>query len=1844
MHIFAACRRTLPLLLVLALVAEGVGFLALPAPTAYAAETLFPTERRSRFGGIDWTESLAFGDMNADGHLDLIAASWPHNAVYLNDGHGDYTTAENRCELTARVRCFGAFRNGDTSVAVGDLDGDGDLDIASMISPVPPTNDAIVTLRVGIFLNQEGSFPAAPDQTLDWGQQIGLPLGVPTGDRRLALGDLNGDARLDIVAGGTTSSAIYLASAAGFPAVPSALLAPARAVALGDLDGDGWLDIIAGNDDAITPDAGSTRAISIYLNKQAGAFPAATTLEQAPATGLALGDLDGDGWPDLVTVSPLGPNTVYLNDGAGGFLAGTPFGSPLGRFRSVALGDLNGDGQLDIAVGAGFGSDAGSQNVVYMNRGGGVFDSGPVVCGTAESTSCFGIGFDVTTAIALGDVNGDGALDIAAGNDGGNDGEQSAVYLSGGGGVFASAALPFGPPDAQMRRVALGDLDGDGDLDLVIADEEGDNRWIRNDGTGSFSGAPIPLEPQPQHSYAVALGDLDGDGDLDVVLGNDVQPSQVFLNDGAGGFPAGGLPLPHNGLTLSLAVGDLDGDGDLDIVAGNDGSPSKILLNDGAGGFPTWHDLDSKTDPAQDVALGDLDGDGDLDLVTARNYRANYFYLNDGSGGFTEAGAIGARSAAVALGDLDGDGDLDAVFGSYLSSIFFNDGTGRFPLERPLSEGGRVALGDMDNDDDLDIISYSPTRSAVYLNDGAGGFASSSARSFAQLGDEILHIARGDVDNDGDLDTVAGIRQYAILAGQRSTVYLNGHQGAAPLPNNPPSVRVRRPGPTAEASFYSTPAIVGAPVIPISYTLADPEGDRVRAVRAEYSLDGGGTWRPAAPSGDTAVADLAAPPEGAAYTFGWDTFASGFFGQSDNVVVRIVALPGFAPRRNQTPDAAQRPYAAASSTPFRARGTQVRVVDPAGNGLAGALVLHRPAGGTGPGALVARPDGAPYTTDAGGFLAGRGSLAISDTLVALAPVLPAATDPYSDSYTLYQTNLIPTTQGVEGFRVGGPGIQQITVSPSRPLALFHLDVALEWDARYDQRFMAQLEYDLRRASEFLFDATNGQAALGDINIWHDKENWDTAHVRVYASNRLRPNAMIGGVAGDAFTRTVALDSGERTLYYGPGQVRMGAVWSRFGDQSGSSLSEDWPRTLAHEFGHYLLFLDDNYLGFDAAGQVVPFDGCPGLMADPYASLELRPTADWLPACAGTLSHTTYGRSDWATLTSFYPGLLAPTTTFSATLPGPASLPLDVTAIVSNDPLTPTERLSAPLFSTVGPDGGRYLPGPRANAFLFQDGPDADGEPDRITNLGRASLDQLLARGARSGDRLCLFEPAVQRLGCTTIRPDDEKLTVGLRSEWRPDLRVTPVNTRTLAIELRTLGADGVPAALPGVNSAEARLYPSDDLPTGPPATLSAVPGAPGVFRGTISMSEPLVDGYLHVQARPASGLELVSGFALSGDLGAAVRPAEGRLRSGVGRLRSGVGRLRSGVGRLRSGVGRLRSGIAPVSSAEGDVLLVGEEVRFEAGQILLLEAVNTLPAPPSWATPLGQGYRLTTTASAPDLSSASLSFAYQGAEVPAGEEEGVRVYFYAPAAGAWETLPTALDTYHNIASAPSRGPGIYVLMSSLVAAPLAPGWNLFPYPGARRPVAEALAAINGRYTTVYGYNPANPADPWRVFAADLPAEWEPIVNDLRMLEPRQAYWLRATKAISAPLIGGAHSARAAMAQSLTLPPATYYGLAPGAPPDGPVTITAWVGGQRCGETEARTARLGGQERLAFVIDVRAAGQGADRGCGTAGAPVRLVATRGGRIVAERRVAWNNDRVHPLGELGPPAVYLPLLQR
>jgi hypothetical protein len=331
--------------------------------------------------------------------------------------------------------------------------------------------------------------------------------------------------------------------------------------------------------------------------------------------------------------------------------------------------------------------------------------------------------------------------------------------------------------DAPTFQVALGDLDGDGDLDAVFANMHAESEVWLNDGSGRFTDSGQRLGAE---AHGVGIGDLDGDGDVDLLLtrASSTAPSSVYLNDGSGRFtPARGDLGDRGEAANCVSLFDLEGDGDLDAAVYYARRYEIVYVNDGTGQFAAV----SPAIPGM-AAWGDLDGDGDVDAVVQR-FEGGYLTLrNAGEGVFAEAGLIDGSlefgpPGSATLGDIDNDGDLDFVDADGGLSpdtpltILRNDGAGSFSLvaeQRFLTSLGRIALGDFNGDGALDVLIHWHDRpDPIGLNDGAGGFIDSGVR--LGNGDWEGVSALGDLDGDGDLDIF--VARYG--AGGPNTVWLN---------------------------------------------------------------------------------------------------------------------------------------------------------------------------------------------------------------------------------------------------------------------------------------------------------------------------------------------------------------------------------------------------------------------------------------------------------------------------------------------------------------------------------------------------------------------------------------------------------------------------------------------------------------------------------------------------------------------------------------------------------------------------------------------------------------------------------------------------------------------------------------------------------------------------------------------------------------------------------------------------------------------------------------------------------------------------------------------------------------
>jgi hypothetical protein len=322
-------------------------------------------------------------------------------------------------------------------------------------------------------------------------------------------------------------------------------------------------------------------------------------VDNGPGSAVAVGDFNGDGNSDLAVVNG---NTVRILQGNGdGTFHSVGTYTVSAELQSIAVGDFNGDGKLDLAV-----TDLNIGAVsVLMGNGDGTF----------QAAQNYAVGSE-PVSIAVGDFNGDGKPDMAVANGGTNQGNGSvSVLLNNGDGTFGTAVNY--PTGYFPRAVAVGDFNGDGNLDLAVANEGTSTVTIMlGNGAGSFptshSFLTGPFRPSP---VALAVGDFNGDGKSDVAVVNLFANNVcVMLSNGDGTLQTP-VPYPTGGSPSGVAVGDFNGDGKPDLVVTNEiGQNVSLLQGNGDGTFTNSGTFNTGTYPLY-MAEGDFNGDGRPDLA-----------------------------------------------------------------------------------------------------------------------------------------------------------------------------------------------------------------------------------------------------------------------------------------------------------------------------------------------------------------------------------------------------------------------------------------------------------------------------------------------------------------------------------------------------------------------------------------------------------------------------------------------------------------------------------------------------------------------------------------------------------------------------------------------------------------------------------------------------------------------------------------------------------------------------------------------------------------------------------------------------------------------------------------------------------------------------------------------------------------------------------------------------------------------------------------------------------------------------------------------------------------------------
>jgi len=672
--------------LFLDLVAINIIVVAANAASSPKAPTFFA---RRDYPGL-YSIFVQIADTNGDGIPDLIASQIKSGYIEVLLGNGDGTFRPGPDSLTVAT--------GTVSFAAADLNGDGKIDLA-----LANGNGIVISTGSGNGAFQPGVLYPINDGGIGF----------------LVIGDFNGDGVPDIATAGNTGVWLLTGKGNGTfnPAVLAVSLPGCSNIAAADFNQDGNVDLVVTlpNDESrdfavlfgkgngtfqppqmfgsslmptavavgsLTPGGPPSIAVNdafnnnldqvdLYFGNGAGGFsgPKVVILPEVGRAGLLIGDVNGDGLPDLVSDNGF----VAYGEGGGNFTK--PVGylvSGGGDFAitNAVLSDLRNNGLTDIVTGGGQGAVS-----VLLNVGKGVLEDGvwtsvtgggecgvpadfngdgkpdlAISTGQAISillgTGQYATPFMAGTSIALaggtgcpltGDLNGDGIPDLLVPN---NDQQIVAAYLNNGDGAFTLASTT---PTPLGGNLVLGDFNHDGKLDFATSG----NLLALGNGDGTFQvPTSIVASPPPNGFSGIAAGDINNDGWPDLVLTSNTYPDiEVFvlLNNHQGGFTQ--VPASFGAETVQPILADLNGDGNLDLVLEyTTTGKSSAYLGDGKGDFTFKVEFSGPV-----YLVADVNGDGVPDIGALATSTSDTLAIYLGEGGATYAAPFSIGIAPVLL-------------------------------------------------------------------------------------------------------------------------------------------------------------------------------------------------------------------------------------------------------------------------------------------------------------------------------------------------------------------------------------------------------------------------------------------------------------------------------------------------------------------------------------------------------------------------------------------------------------------------------------------------------------------------------------------------------------------------------------------------------------------------------------------------------------------------------------------------------------------------------------------------------------------------------------------------------------------------------------------------------------------------------------------------------------------------------------------------------------------------------------------------------------------------------------------------------------------------------------------
>ena len=604
----------------------------------------------------------------------------------------------------------------------------------------------------------------------------------------VAIGEVTGDGNKDLAVTNGGNVTVFPGVAGGAPGTPGIDYPTGGTgdlVRILDLTGDGVNDLVTNDYDG--------GAIVVLPGLPGGGFGPALRYGSGFAPySFAIGDLNGDGIRDIaaVNVSFIVPGfgefaSVMLGLPGGGFgpVINYPAGVPGDTFESIAIGDLDGDGRKDLALGR-----ANDRPVILYGLPGGGYGPPTLLDPSGSPYSSY--------IVAVGDLNLDGRLDLAAANDDG-----VVVYYGQPGGTMGGRTDYVVPGDVES--VVFADLNGDGRLEIVmgafltIPPTLGSVVVLYNLPGGGF-GPPVSYKAA-LGAWLLDVGDLDGNGAPDIATANfDVAAAGVVLN------PVGGGATPYSSggnFHFGVALGDLDGDTRPDIAVSNGTltfpNQATVFNRIPGDGFTASASYGA-TKVARTIATGDVNGDGIPDLVEANSGATPtttpgtvsvLLGLPGGTYGSNTDYPVGVNPLDMALVDLDGDGRLDIVTANSSSndmSVLLGQAGGTFGPETRYPAGPgptAVGVGDFDADGQPDLAVLGSISVSILPGLPGGGFGAQVSLGFT--GFPGASIAVADLNTDGILDLAIATRgSVSASSAGKASVYLGLGGAAFSAPSN----------------------------------------------------------------------------------------------------------------------------------------------------------------------------------------------------------------------------------------------------------------------------------------------------------------------------------------------------------------------------------------------------------------------------------------------------------------------------------------------------------------------------------------------------------------------------------------------------------------------------------------------------------------------------------------------------------------------------------------------------------------------------------------------------------------------------------------------------------------------------------------------------------------------------------------------------------------------------------------------------------------------------------------------------------------------------------------------------